>query len=103
MDVGDQRTSMPCARRRRLISPMALASVDGRRGDAHDLAADLDQAHRLRQGGLDVLGAGRGHRLHADRAVAADGDSADLDFARLAALRTRSGSPVGSEAKSIVS
>ena len=52
-------------------------------GDADELAAGLFQAVDLRDGGLDVVGVGRGHRLHPDRVVAADDDVADGDLAGL--------------------
>ena len=92
---GRRRAEVDVRDQRRLDAHAAQAALDfadglgvgrGRRGDAHDLAAGLDQAHRLRQGGLDVLGARRGHRLDANGLIAAHGDGADLDFARLAAL-----------------
>ena len=44
----------------------------------------VDQAQRLREGRVDVLGQRGGHRLDADRVVAAHGHVADHDHAGLA-------------------
>ena len=65
------------------------------RGDAHDLAADLDQADGLREGGLDVLGARGRHRLHADGLIAAHDHVANRDFARATPLVGETGGAVG--------
>ena len=81
VDVGDERHVDAARAQAALDLADGLRVVDRRRGDAHDLAAGLDQADRLRHGRLDVLGARRGHRLDADRLVAADADVADLDLA----------------------
>ena len=61
-----------------LISPRTAASCGLGHGDAHHLAAGLFEAMDLGDGGLDVVGVGRGHRLHPDRVVAADDLVADL-------------------------
>ncbi len=52
-------------------------------GDADHLAAGLFQAMDLGDRRLDVVGVGRGHRLHPDGVVAADDQLADLHLARL--------------------
>ena len=54
-----------------------------RHGDADDLAAGLFEPMDLGDGRLDVVGVGRGHRLHPDRVVAADDEVADADLAGL--------------------
>ena len=55
--------------------------------DAHDVAARRGQLGDLLERGVDVGGERRGHRLDADRRVAADPHLADLDLAGLAAGR----------------
>ena len=61
----------------------SASSCDGH-GDADDVAAGRGQFGDLLQRRVDVGGQRRRHRLHRDRCVAADGDRADLDLARLA-------------------
>ena len=56
-----------------------------RRGDAHDLAADRGQLHRLRDRRLGVHRVARDHRLDANRIRAADADVADHHLTRNAA------------------
>ena len=46
-------------------------------GDAHHLAARFLEPMNLGDGRVDVVGIGRGHRLHDDRVVAADDEIAD--------------------------
>ena len=50
-------------------------------GDTHDLAPGLLESVDLGDRGLDIVGVGRGHRLHPDRVVAADHFVADANFA----------------------
>ena len=64
-------------------------------GDAHDLAAGRGQRGDLLQRGVDVGGDRRGHRLHADRRVAADEDAADVELAGRAALGEAGGRQLG--------
>ena len=55
-------------------------------GAAHDVGAGTGQRVDLLQRALDVGRLGGGHRLHRDRRVATDGDVADDDLPRLAAV-----------------
>ena len=54
-------------------------------GDPHDVAAGRGQLGDLLEGGVDVGGERRRHRLHRDRGLAADADLAHLDLAGRAA------------------
>jgi hypothetical protein len=65
--------------------------LHGRRGDAHDLAADGDEVERLLHAFGGIHRVAREHGLHHDRVIAADDDAAARrvahdDFARFAAL-----------------
>ena len=67
VDVGDHR-DLRLVRDRRQRVGVVLA----RHRDPHDVAAGGGQLGDLLQRGVDVRGQRRGHRLHADRGVAAD-------------------------------
>ena len=82
MDVGDDRH----AARRGRSACSAAVDLDVGAGDADDVGAGLLAAADLVDRRLGVGGRRVGHRLHGDRRVAADGDVADHDLARLAAL-----------------
>ena len=65
--------------------------LHGRRGDAHDLAADGDEFERLLHAQRRVHRVAGEHGLHDDGMIAADDDAAvrriaDDDFAGLAAM-----------------
>ncbi len=48
-------------------------------GDAHELAAGLDQGDDLLRRGHDIVGGGIGHRLHGDGVLASKPDTSDVD------------------------
>ena len=73
----------------RAIARQRVGVVLGRHGDPDDLAAGGGQLGDLLQRGVDVGGQGRGHRLHRDRGVAADGHRAHHDLAGLPARGQR--------------
>ena len=75
MDVGDDR-DVGEAGGGELGADVAQAAGGGDvgRGDADDLAADLGEGDGLLDGGGDVLGVARRHRLDADGIGAADAD-----------------------------
>src|SRR5207249_12280670 len=92
---GRRRAEVDVRYQRYVDAPGAEATLDfadcfgigsRRSGDPDDLAASVYQANCLRQRGVDVLGTGGGHRLHADGLRAADGDIANSDFPRHASL-----------------
>ena len=56
-------------------------------GDPDDVATRRCQLGNLLQRGVDVRGQGCGHRLDADRRIAADGDLADSDLSTHATRR----------------
>ena len=76
MDVGDDRHAGVA---RRCTGSASASGMPGH-GHAHDLAAGVDQALDLREGGVDVVRLGRGHRLDDDGRAAADRDAADADL-----------------------
>jgi hypothetical protein len=57
-----------------------------RHRDPHDIDPGIDQPGDLLQRGFDIGGVGGGHRLHADRGIAADQDIADPYLAGLSTL-----------------
>ena len=91
VDVGHQRHDDAARAQAALDLADRLRVGDRRRRDADDLAAGLDQPDRLSQRGLDVLGAGRRHRLHADGLRTTYGDGANLHLAGDATLVARTG------------
>ena len=80
MDVGDERH-----RRMRHDIRQRRRRLAVRNGDADDLAADVGQFLDLGEGRLRVAGIGGGHRLHADRVFATEGDVTDVQDAGLPA------------------
>ena len=84
MDVGDDR---------RLAAAFAQSAHDvlqigrvfhRRRGDAHDLATDVSEFDRLRDGRFGIHRVASDHRLDTDRIRPTDADAADYHFARCA-------------------
>ena len=73
---------------------------DARHGDAHDLAAGVDEAPDLGERGVDVVRLRRRHRLDGDGRAAADRDAADADLPGMAhdAHASYAGRPPGSAA-----
>ena len=61
--------------------PQGGSSLFVGRCDANDFTTCLGECQCLGHCGVDVQCVGRRHRLDADRIIAADGDSADLDDA----------------------
>jgi hypothetical protein len=64
-----------------------VSVVLARYGNADDVAAGRSQLGDLLERGVDVCRQRGGHRLHADRRIAADRDLADVDLAALATRR----------------
>ena len=81
VDVGDDRDLRLAGDGRQRVGVVLR-----RAGDADDLAAGGGEFGDLLEGRADVGGARRGHRLHRDRGVSADGHGSDLDLAALPAL-----------------
>src|SRR5690554_6184071 len=80
MDVGNQRYGHT-----RLDPSKGLGSLHAGHGHTHEVCPGGGEVFDLRDGGLDVAGIGIGHRLDADRRIAAHGHRPDLDAARQAA------------------
>ena len=76
VDVGDHR-DLRLGRDGR----QRVGVVGARHGDPDDVTPGRGQLGDLLQRRVDVRGQRRGHRLHADRGVAADENLADLDLA----------------------
>jgi hypothetical protein len=79
MDVGDDRN-----RRARHDLRQTFGGFDLVASAAHDIAARGGERVNLLQRAFDVGGLRDGHRLHADRRVAADRHFADVNLAGLA-------------------
>ena len=86
VDVGNQRYAHAAAIQRCLDVPQILGLVERRRRQPHQLATGVDQLDGFGHRGVGVHGVADGHRLQADRVVAADGHVANVDDARFAAV-----------------
>jgi hypothetical protein len=79
VDVGDHRDLRLLRDRRQRLGVVGVGD-----GDPHDLAAGGGQLGDLLERRVDVGGLRGGHRLHADREVAADADAPHVQLPGLA-------------------
>jgi hypothetical protein len=87
VDVGDEWHAHAPTRELRADLRQVLRLLEGGRRDAHDLATGIHEPLHLVGGARGVERVGRGHRLHADRVLAAECHVAHVHHAREASPR----------------